>query len=75
MSKLLTISLLITLFSCEKEKTQELEYKEVSKTLGGEGIKILEIDSCEYVLHSVDFGYSICHKGNCKFCTRRNNNE
>lgn len=35
-------------------------------------IKILEIDSCEYLYG--DWGYAgvLTHKGNCKYCTNRN---
>lgn len=29
-------------------------------------------DSCEYVLSDVQYGNSITHKGNCKFCLIRN---
>ena len=41
------------------------------------GSDIIVVDSCEYVTWSSGYGGGICHKGNCKFCKQRkeNNNE
>jgi hypothetical protein len=34
--------------------------------------KVLEFDSCEYVVISVDgYRFGIAHKGNCKYCEQR----
>jgi hypothetical protein len=34
-------------------------------------VKIIEIDSCEYVQVGVGYDRSLAHKGNCKFCAER----
>ena len=36
-------------------------------------VKIIEIDSCEYVQVGVSYDRSLAHKGNCKFCAEREN--
>jgi len=37
--------------------------------------KIIEIDSCEYIVYSYSKGYGgygfMSHKGNCKYCKQR----
>jgi hypothetical protein len=37
----------------------------------GAKIKIIEIDSCEYIFYEGACGMAIAHKGNCKYCTER----
>lgn len=34
-------------------------------------LKTIEYDGCEYVITEYDRGYSIAHKGNCKYCEER----
>lgn len=34
-------------------------------------IKVIVVDSCEYIISHVYLGNAICHKGNCKFCEQR----
>lgn len=48
-----------------KTKTTEFKVGDYSK------VKIVEIDSCEYLWG--DWGYAsvLSHKGNCKFCAER----
>lgn len=36
-------------------------------------VRIVEIDRCEYLVTDYDRGYSLAHKGNCKFCEERMN--
>ena len=40
--------------------------------------KIIEIDSCEYIIYSYAKGYAgygfMTHKGNCKYCEQRKAN-
>ncbi len=31
-------------------------------------LKTIEYDGCEYVITEYDRGFSIAHKGNCKYC-------
>ena len=40
-----------------------------------EDIKIIEIDSCEYIISHVYFGNVIIHKNNCRFCKERRQKE
>lgn len=58
-------------FGCSNNVTTQ----ETSTTINGRGIRIYIIDSCEYIGY-VYGGYSdiLSHKGNCKFCAKRNNN-
>jgi hypothetical protein len=35
-------------------------------------LNTIEYSGCEYVTSQVHNGYSITHKGNCKFCAERN---
>ena len=42
------------------------------KLPGGNGVKILVIDSCEYIVALGGSSGWGTHKGNCKFCTERN---
>ena len=40
----------------------------------GEIVKVINIDSCEYIFASTDMmdgGVSIVHKQNCKYCKQR----
>lgn len=39
------------------------------------GAKIVVIDSCEYIQYDVQNYYAVTHKGNCKFCAKRNKTE
>lgn len=40
--------------------------------------KVIEIDSCEYIVYSYSKGYAgygfMAHKGNCKYCEQRKAN-
>jgi len=59
------------IYSCEMPIEKSQEVKETS-SYDDNSYKIIEIDSCEYVISYVYCGHSICHKGNCKFCIQRN---
>lgn len=51
-------------------KYEERQTKEV------DGVKIVTIDSCEYVRCVTYSGYIVyCHKGNCRFCKERRQKE
>ena len=43
------------------------------KDIGIKDMKIVIIDSCEYIQYHTYVFESITHKGNCKFCAKRNN--
>ncbi len=36
-------------------------------------IYIEEIDSCQYIVYKNSYGDHVIHKGNCKYCIKRNN--
>jgi hypothetical protein len=55
---------------CEIPENKQ-QYTKTNTEYDNGSYKIVEIDSCEYVLSMVYGGRSICHKGNCKFCTER----
>lgn len=64
--KFLMLLLVITSFlftGCNKNKTVP-NYS---------NIEIIEIDSCEYIDIRTGSGTCVIHKGNCKFCIKRNN--
>lgn len=71
MKKFTFLLVAITLASCTLNP-QPSGTTTTSK-LGDYTIKI--IDDCEYIEYSAGIGesrvYSITHKGNCKFCTKR----
>ncbi len=68
MKSILIILGLMLLVGCYPDR-QELEAAQLAhlKT----GIKIIEIDSCEYVVYHVHYAGGITHKGNCKYCEER----
>jgi hypothetical protein len=39
---------------------------------GGDDVKVIEIDSCEYLYYSGESRMGLAHKGNCKYCLARN---
>lgn len=40
-----------------------------------DGKRVVLIDSCEYIKWSNGFGAHYTHKGNCRFCKERRQNE
>lgn len=44
-------------------------------TSDGVQVRVVLIDSCEYVRWSNGYGPHYAHKGNCKFCTERRKQE
>lgn len=80
MKKIIILSIILLLVSCKPE------YKEASSSPNNnefEGVRhgdyiVKTIDSCEYIEY--DYGiveqrvYSLTHKGNCKYCLKRNKN-
>jgi hypothetical protein len=63
------ILLLFVFSSCENNEekiTTDIDYSFGS-------IKVLEIDSCEYIIYNGVYKSGIVHKHNCKFCTKRDN--
>jgi hypothetical protein len=45
---------------------------ELKNTHKFENYDVVVIDSCEYILWGISYGYmNITHKGNCKYCVKR----
>ena len=40
----------------------------------GGRLKIIEVDSCEYIFYEKGHRMMMAHKGNCKFCAERSKN-
>ena len=83
MKNLKLIVILITLltisfYSCKEEPTTKFYWDNTQiKIFDNVSYQIIIIDSCEYIIGKDDSpyngGYFLTHKGNCKFCTKRNN--
>lgn len=72
MRRTLFIFLICSIISSCAETT--LEERESYETFKGEKVKVITFDSCEYVLINPEaIGTMLSHKGNCKFCKRREN--
>ena len=78
MKKLLILSLLFSILcSCANETdNSKTKYKPTDKNYkaigtDGKSYDVIVIDSCEYVKDC----YRLAHKGNCRFCKERNENE
>ena len=67
MKKLIILALALVMCGCGKEVTYKIG-----------NIKIVVIDSCEYIkTHSygISNNYNYSHKGNCKYCAERRKKE
>jgi hypothetical protein len=73
MKKLISI-LIVGLFLNGCDIIEEAPPPSIEET---HGRQIIVIDSCEYIQYNCGGGttrvYSLTHKGNCKYCTQRNN--
>jgi hypothetical protein len=67
---ILVVSFCLILYGCDSFIARKVSVKQTY--YDRYQYKVVEIDSCEYVVSMVHHGYSICHKGNCKFCLERN---
>ena len=55
------------LCSCEPtRRTRTIE------NVGGTTFDVIEIDSCEYIIGNAGYKGYMAHKGNCKYCAKRN---
>lgn len=67
MKIVVSFAMLMLVFSCTpitKEELGQLEFH-YGKA------KVLEFDSCEYVVLHIGYGIGLAHKGNCKYCEQR----
>ena len=65
MNKIL-ILLLATMCSCGQDDTSEKTYP-----MSYGDLKLVNIDSCEYLYGEWGSATVLTHKGNCKYCTQR----
>jgi len=64
------ILLCAVLFSscvCGESKNNEVQKNDADLT----DMKVVVIDSCEYIQYHVYYYEAITHKGNCKYCAER----
>jgi thioredoxin-related protein len=64
-------------FSCEqsqenKDNTARRKVFDKSTNINGYYITIIEYDSCEYLISGSGYSQMMTHKGNCKYCAKRN---
>ena len=58
---------------CNEPNVKERSTDYTLDVFGGK-IKIIEVDSCEYLFYESGHRMAIAHKGNCKYCTERAKN-
>ena len=64
------IAFAFTLFGCKEDKVTQIDLME------SQAYNIKVIDSCEYISVSASKFYSgLAHKGNCRFCKERHEQE
>lgn len=68
-TSILVVAFCLILYACEGNVEQK---STPYKLNGGVDVEIVIIDSCEYLLSGVGYSQMITHKGNCKFCAKRN---
>lgn len=64
--------ILLTLITFMMVGCREVNVKKYTKK---EGERIICIDSCEYIERDVYYGTVLVHKGNCKYCKERREQE
>jgi hypothetical protein len=71
MKIILLLSLTILFYSCNEANTKKNNTNFVITDFETP-LVIIEVDSCQYLFG--DWGYAavLTHKGNCKFCAKRN---
>lgn len=69
----LMIAFVMCCFSCEKIKNDQAKsnFMKNAEVVNGYEIKIIEYDSCEYLISGYGHSQMMTHKGNCKHCTKR----
>ena len=68
---LLTLTALM-MVGCKKEEPKQENVQPIVETDVVYRYSIMTIDSCEYIGYGA---HGISHKGNCKFCAERRQNE
>ena len=68
--RLLYTLLVAVLFGCNEPNVKERNTNYILNETGDK-LKIIEVDSCEYLFYEVGHRMAITHKGNCKYCKAR----
>lgn len=67
---LLYTLLVAVLLGCNEPNVKEKNTGYILDELGSR-VKIIEVDSCEYLFYESGHMPAIAHKGNCKYCKAR----
>ena len=63
------VAFMIVACFCSCEPTRRTRTIE---NVGGTTFDVIEVDSCEYIIGNVGYKGYMAHKGNCKYCAKRN---
>jgi hypothetical protein len=82
--KYLFFILIFAIYGCNEDKPTYVNPSKnvTSSVMNNPNFQIVTVDSCEYVLYcsqksrdySGAWASGLTHKGNCKYCRKRNNN-
>lgn len=70
LAKWLLVAVIFSFTSCSQSNVNK-KNTNVVLLAGGDDIKIIVVDSCEYLFYSAYSRMGLVHKGNCKFCLTR----
>lgn len=62
---ILVCLLIVILINCQSQEN-------MAKNVESSDFAVIEYDSCEYVIRSTPYKGFLAHKGNCKYCEKRN---
>lgn len=64
-----TIAVMIVACLCSCNYTRQTK---TIDNIGGTIFDVIEVDSCEYIIGTAGYRGYMAHKGNCKYCAKRN---
>ncbi len=70
---LYTLLAVVILQSCKSRTNIPVSETNYILTEMGGRVNVVIIDSCEYLFYEDGYRMVLTHKGNCKFCAKRNN--
>lgn len=68
---MLVIALAVNVVSCV-DHSKDIKRQEAEETINGHTVRTYVADSCEYIVAGYGNVQMMSHKGNCKFCLKRN---
>lgn len=84
MKKIFILSILFAMISCGEQPDTNIYHKvektnDVYRVYDDLNVRVVIIDSCEYLIGSRTVGYQgygyLSHKGNCKYCAEHRKRE